>query len=519
MNPKWQPIVKTALIGTQRESLPLIPAGSPLTELLAQIDTAEPESALLSIAGVMALHEQAGHMSAQITTPQPTIPSNDEKPEPPIHIGRKLSKLLEGQYAGILSEFLQALGEAGYRIPTPYLPNMLDKGAKMITLRPFLLPVLGQRGHQLAAQNVKWAYGVLDTATCHTIIAQWHQTEPSKRYALLRQLREIAPEKGLQTLETTWRSETDMVRSQLIKLLNINISMADEPFLERALDDRNNLVRNKAAELLTYLPDSRLCRRMSGHTRGVLTWTPNLKTKITIRFPKLISNTMVRDGILNHSKMDRVRLRTRQLIQMVNGIPLNHWTDLWKVSPHDIIRALPTTNWTRTLTTAFTTAAHRQQNVVWAQAILENIGIRDQTARLVSILPESECRKLVETISKTFKKYPSLEKGSQARLILAHWPLQWDEELASFWIRTFAHHMTKNSDGSRIDPSISIVTRKFSKLCPPSLNNEAVALLTSEVIHLAWTKTAVDMVNMISFRHEMISEIREAASKTAPGHE
>ena len=517
MNPKWQPFVKTALIGTQRETVQQIPETSPLTELLAQIDTTETESALLSIAGVLALHEQAGRIAAQTSAPPPTTFINDEKPEPPIHIARRLTKLLEGQYSGILSEFLAALAESGYRVPTSFLPNMLDKGAKMITLRPFLLPVLGQRGHQLAAKNVKWAYGVLDTATCHTIIAQWHQTESSKRYALLRQLREIAPEKGLQTLETTWRSETDMVRSQLIKLLNINISMADEPFLERALDDRNNLVRNKAAELLTYLPDSRLCRRMSGHTRGVLTWTPILKTKITIRFPKLISNTMVRDGILNHSKMDRVRLRTRQLIQMVNGIPLNHWTDLWKVSPDDIIRALPKTNWTRTLTTAFTTAAHRQQNATWAKAILENIGIRDQTARLVSILPESECHKLVETISKTFKKYPSLEKGSEARLILTHWPYQWDEHLASFWIRTFAYHMTKNSDGNRIDPSISIVTRKFSKMCPPSLNDEAITQLKSDNIHAAWTKTAVDMVNMISFRYEMISEIREAALQV-PGH-
>lgn len=514
MNPIWQPFVKTALIGTQREALPKLPSASPLTELLNQIDTAEPEAALLSIAGVMTMHEQAGQIPARMTPPKSIPAQNSERPEPPIYIIRRLSKLFDGQYAGVLSEFLQALGKAGFRVPTTFLPNLLDKGSKMITLRPVLLPVLGQRGHQLAAINPKWAYGIREMATCQTVVTQWHQTESGKRYALLRQLREIAPDKGRQTLETTWHSEPNMVRSQLIKLLNINISMADEPFLERALDDRNHLVRLKAAELLTHLTESRLCRRMSGHTRGVLNWTPNQRTKITIRFPKLISNTMVRDGILKQSKMDKVRLRTRQLIQMVNGVPLAHWSELWQLSPDEIIQALPSTSWQRTLTTAFTTAAHRQKNIIWANAILEHVGIRDQTARLVSILPEADCRHLVEKISKQLQFIPSMEKGGPARLILSHWHQKWDDELASYWIRCFAHHMTQNNEGNKFDPSINIVTRKFAKLCPYSLVSEVVEQFTSDQIHLTWRKTAVDMVDMISFRHDMIAEIQNAAQKS-----
>ncbi len=513
MNPKWQPFVKTALIGTQRAALPKLPVASPLTEFLNQIETSEPEAALLSIAGVMALHEQAGQILAQITPPIINTAIKPERPEPPIHIARRLSKLLEGQYAGVLSEFLQTLGTAGFRVPTTYLPNLLDKGARMITVRPVLLPVLGQRGHQLAAMNPKWAYAALQMSTWQTIAAQWHQTEPGKRYMLLRQLREIAPDKGRQTLETTWRSETDMVRNQLIKLLSFNISMADEPFLERALDDRNHLVRIKAAELLTYLPESRLCRRMSGHTHGVLTWMPHQKTKITVRFPKVISNTMVRDGILKQSTMDKVRLRTRQLIQMINGVPLNHWTEYWQVTPDEIIQALPDTTWQRTLTTSFTTAAHRQQNALWARAILEHEGIRDQTARLVSILPETDCRELVEKISNRYQSFLSLEKSSSLRLILSQWPHKWDEELASYWITCFAHHMTQQSEENKFDPSITIVTRKFAKLCPPALMNEAVQQLTSEKIHPTWRKTAVEMVDMISFRHEMVAEIEAAAKR------
>ena len=73
--------------------------------------------------------------------------------------------------------------------------------------------------------------------------------------------------------------------------------------------------------------------------------------------------------------------------------------------------------------------------------------------------------------------------------------------------------MTQHSEENKFDLSINTVARKFAKLCPPSLMNEAVQQLTSEKIHLSWRKTANDMVDMISFRHEMIAEIEAAANQ------
>ncbi|MFQ5419335.1 MAG: DUF5691 domain-containing protein [Anaerolineae bacterium] len=504
----WQSLVKTALLGTQRAQLPHVTAVSPLTELLAQLDQSDPEAALLNMAAILDLHEQVGQVPAQINMHTEVQAQDDEKPEPPPYIARRLNGLLEGRHSTLLPEFLQLLAAAGFRVPTLYLPNLLEKGAKTLTIRPLIPPVLGQCGRRLAAQNREWHYAILDTATWQGMADQWQQTMSGKRYTLLRQLRETAPDKGRQLLETTWRNETNMIRSQLIKLLQINISMADEPFLERALDDRNHLVRIKAAELLTHLPQSRLCRRMQTNTKGLLVWTPRGNIKIQVNFPRVLSNAMIRDGILNHAKMDKTRLRTRQLIQMVTAVPLEHWTTGWRVTAADIVQVLADTRWQRTLTSAFTTAAMRRQNVVWAKAILQHIGIRDQTARLVSILPADDFQALVEEITQQFTIYPSLDKGKPARLLLSQWPHNWNEDTVRYWLKLLAHYMThKFSEGPHIDPTMNIITRKFARLCPPSLVAETVQQLDTAVIQPGWIKSVNELINTLQFREEMAREL------------
>ncbi|VAW31627.1 FIG01121071: hypothetical protein [hydrothermal vent metagenome] len=78
------------------------------------------------------------------------------------------------------------------------------------------------------------------------------------------------PERGHQIVEQTWKSNNGLVRHQLIKILATNLSMADEPFLEIALDDRNHLVRRTASDLLARLPQSRLSQHMTQFAANVL---------------------------------------------------------------------------------------------------------------------------------------------------------------------------------------------------------------------------------------------------------
>jgi hypothetical protein len=510
----WKNLVKTALLGTQRSSLPTIVAKSPLTTLLAQTDPANSEAALLTMAGTFSLHQQCGRLPEQ-TIPPAQLPIQEDMriPSLPPHLTQRLDMILDGHHSVVLPELLAAIHQAGFRIPDVYLPNILDKGMRLVSLRPFIPPILGSKGQRLAARNPNWAYAAIDKDNLHRHMQQWRTTDPGKRHVLLQQIRALNPDGARQLLESTWRSEKDMVRVQLIRVLQINMSMADEPFLETALDDRHMLVRQKAVDLLSYLSQSRYAQRMMAHTRYLLSWTPQRTQKITIRFPKIITDQMARDGILRNANLDLSRLRSRQLIQMITAVPLDHWTTSWHVTPTDIMQAIPTTQWQRTLTTAFTNATIRQQNHAWALALVRLLGIRDQTARLVSTLTAEDYDTLVNEYTKNFAHYPSLEKGSPLRILLQNHPDIWHEKDSTYFLNAIATHMKQAVDSKRPDPSFGITARQFAKSCPPLLANTAAWLLNDKNIIPNWRKTANDMREMIEFRRDMLLEL-EAMSPT-----
>jgi hypothetical protein len=76
------------------------------------------------------------------------------------------------------------------------------------------------------------------------------------------------------------------------------LSMDDEPFLERALDDRDAQVRHKAAALLASLPESRLVRRMIATAGDILTLDGG---HLTPSFPPAIPRRWC-DGVRDHHR-------------------------------------------------------------------------------------------------------------------------------------------------------------------------------------------------------------------------
>ena len=173
------------------------------------------------------------------------------------------------------------------------LPNFLERGVKSPLLRPFILPVLGELGRWLAAQNPAWAYASLEVNDWHRLNMLWKSDIKIDRHALLRQLRHTNPEIGRQLLESTWKSESPSSRTSLIKLMEVGLTFSDEPFLESVLDDRHLPVRRKAAEFLACLPESRLCQRMKVNTKSVLRWQPDAAHQIDVSFP-IISDQLVK---------------------------------------------------------------------------------------------------------------------------------------------------------------------------------------------------------------------------------
>ena len=505
----WNEMVKTALLGTDRAELPTTPATTPLNQLINQIPRQDDANALLAIAGAVALHTQTGWQPAQ-GAPLPATPHLPSQPACPNTIASQLDVLLEGTGATLLPEILAALAQTGHRASDALLPNLLDKGAKLAKLRPFILQVLGWQGRWLASQNPEWGYASLEMESWAGLLTEWQTAIPAKRQALLHQLRLTQPDRGRQILEHTWKSNNDLVRNQLIKILDINLSLVDEPFLETALDDRNHLVRRTAADLLARLPTSRLAQRMIHHVADVLTWTPNKKHAITVRLPVNFTPAMLRDGIPNIKPEERSKLRTRLLTQTISRVPLQHWTKQWQQTPLEIAQAARNSAWPRSLMAALGTAAVRQQDEAWAAALITANQFNTSTGRLVPVLSSTTCFSLMQQAA---KQSTELQRPQPLSIFLQHWQNAWTVEMGQFWLDLFARHL-KQTASAAPDPTLNNLFKRFGQKCPPELADTAVTQLTTiPDLSKSWQKTIHNLGDTLQLRHNLLAEINSLKLK------
>ncbi|MEM7336646.1 MAG: DUF5691 domain-containing protein [Chloroflexota bacterium] len=507
----WQTLTKRALLGTQRneptmESVSASDA-TQLSDLMQKATADSPELSLLLKAGILALHDINGRLPEQRHLHRPTLPTTDTRPVTPPHVIKYLNDVMYGKHILLLNNYLEYLNLAGYRIPPQYLPNLLDKGVKSVKSRAYILPILGNEGRWLATQNPVWDYAAPDLYTWSGLLRYWDKNEAVKRQQLLASLRQENPELGRKLLENYWRSLSDHARHSLIKILENNISMADEPFLEAALDDRSHLVRRKAAELLAFLPDSRLALRMANHVRFIVLWRQG---QIKISFPKEIKPEMSRDGIqATDPKMDLSRLRSRQLTQMVSAVPLDYWTLEWNASIPQIIRAVAHCRFPRTMLNAFVTAARKQKNQEWIQALVIQNGFNTQVSRLVKVMDHDALQAYIQKNSKMFKTdrhYLKIDHPMMA--VLKHHPQNWNEEMSQFWLTQFATYIKQTKDRKSVDMQIKSLLTKFFNGMPTSLDTTARDIFEPAIqFNEQWRPPLEQMFDRLTYRKQLITDV------------
>ncbi|GAA4679200.1 hypothetical protein GCM10023263_13020 [Phytohabitans rumicis] len=487
-------LLSAALVGTERR-----PFTGTATDGL-RLDGSGP-AALLEGTAVALAYRRAGVVP--VTGRAPIEPAPQESAfVVPVAAAHRLALLLtDGGVPGgsevalgLLGDWLTRAAERGYRVPAELLPSLLDAGRRRAALRPALAAVAGRRGAWLAARRPDWRY-LLTEATADPDPADWATGTPGQRLAYLGAVRATDPAAGLELLTTTFDSEDPEDRARLLGTLLTGLSLADEPLLERALDDRRKEVRITAADLLAALPGSGLRQRMAGRALACVRLEGD---RLVVTPPVERDESMRRDGVQPRPPQG-VGPQAWLLEEILARTPLDTWPAAFD-RPADRVLALPVADdWGVTIHRGLARAAATERDPVWATLLADQITDEVLAAQLYDALPPAE---LARYAARSLRRDPI-----RAHRLIAMQSGAWPDELAEAVLDA----VKALAGGQRHAWHIGELCRSAAPSMPVHFAGRAADL--AEKLHADHPDSRQPMVvaqlaAALNFRREMYEELR-----------
>jgi len=372
-----------AALGTSRQQGGVPATGTPvdaLTQSLDSVAATGDERSVLLRAGALAVYHRAGRRPEAAIHPPERAPA-DRLPEPAPQVARLLRELTHGTPRDLLREACERLARAGSRLPAALLPAVLD----LKDLQEALAPVLGERGRWLARFRPEWAWALApapDAVAALPADAErtWQEGQFDARLAVLRALRASDPARARAWVEAAWTGEKSEQRAELLVAFAAGLAPADEAFLEGALDDRSQVVRTVAAELLARLPDSQLARRVADRASTLLSYAPPAggawaRVKSTIAGPPVgvltasppptLDASWARDGIPPKPPKGMGE-RAHWLAALLALVPPARWEERLGATPAALVAAAWAGEWGFAVALGWSRATLLHQAPGWA---------------------------------------------------------------------------------------------------------------------------------------------------------
>lgn len=429
---QWLDDVGTAaLVGTARRDPPPAPAA---LGVLGD-DTVGPEHRLLASAAVADAVTRAGARPAP--TDATIDPAADEVRGPAGEQASQLLHLLLTQPPvsraardDLVVEWLRLAEAAGRRVPWGLLPLLLDFAAERRPVARALGGTLGERGTWLLGLNAAWTgLAAEDEGTAagsgDDISPDWATTwatlPTAEATAVFAAGRRRDPAAARDLLDAEWGTLSARVRSEAVRSLRAGLSLADEPLLERALEDRAKTVREEASRVLDELPGSGRSRRMAERLRPLVRVKGTLVRHLEVDVPDAPDESGIRDG-LTAPGTGSGSSPTGWLARIIRAAPLRGWTDISGRSAEATLKMIRD----KDVLAAITEAVVDQRDTEWAIACVGQ-GVLD--SRLLHLLPAAH---RTDLLIRRVRESPA---GHDLHRLLTAAPRPWPDELGRAVLR------------------------------------------------------------------------------------
>jgi hypothetical protein len=499
----WEELLTAAYLGTDRHP-PHLPAGDDsLSELTARLDGSHPDHLLLQAAALCHHYRQLGKLPEKPAVAV-TVPCEaDEQARCSIVAATRLGTLLAGDYKDLIPEWLALAAARQKRVPEELLPELLNWGEGHPEQIDLLLAVIGRRGRWLAQQGA-WPEKVAPAVAAGSVAPEaieeaWLTGQKKFRLRLLGRLRSSDPARSLTLLAFTWSQESAEERTAFLEAFTSGLSMADEPFLEGALDDRSKEVRKTAAHLLAGLPESRLVKRQVERAGKFIKLVPGgflRKIQFEISLPAACDKEMQRDGVEMKHPVKSFGEKAQWMFQILAAIPPARWCKLWGKNPTELLEAAENGEWKELLHESWMAALMLHPDRDWIKAILD---FYPNGAVLTGLALEEQQNILGAVVQAHFKEGISILEGYQrpwgkalTRLVLPH-------------LRGF--YLPLQNDYGRL-ARLRVAFRNFGYYMDPGVTAEISARLINKMASEPdWEKEVGKLLQILDFRSQMMEEL------------
>ncbi len=503
----WKDFVTASLLGTEKSGA-ATPLPAALGEVLGPAEKLDPEARFLTRAGALALWRRAGWKPVRgEAAVHPPAPAESLPLINPASIAH-LRAMLDGHGAEVLPEWLGEIARLGKRVLPECLPALLEWARQNRAHRPLATAAGGERVRWLATLNPAWNFAADDSPE------HWETGGREQRLAILRGWRASRPAEARARLEAVWSAEPADTRAALLAVLADGLSGEDEPFLERALDDRGKEVRLIAADLLARLPGSSFVARMIARAEPLLTFKRSGllgRASLEVALPPDPDTAASRDGLdpQKFGPVNPLGAKATLLTLIVAAVPLRHWTDTFQQTPAELLKAVKKNEFADALATGWALAAFRQHDADWAEALLEApvgplpalLGHRP----LSGLLPErARASRLVATLRagafparNSWQAWQAL--ASQFDSFSGYLPNELARELVNLL------HRLKAGDRATPPEMWQYAKAWFLKM-PPAFLPDALTGWSGEQTYAA---DLVSLIELLTYRHEVLTALTQ----------
>jgi hypothetical protein len=425
-------------------------------------------AALLGDAARYGLQARAGWRPQSHPGRLPDCPP-DDRPFAPKAAHTSLARLLAEPDATLIEEWAQLARAHGVVVDGATAPLVLDWWARQPRRSEDVFAALGRRGEWLASLNADWQKPVATVDVPADAEGIWQTGKGAERLAVLTSVRRHDPARALALVASTWLTDGAADRQRFLEILTENRSMADEPFLEAALDDRSKVVRRQAAAVLALIPDSRLRQRLSETARTFITVrTPrgmplgSRRRQIVLVPPDTFAAEWERDGI-EQRPPEGVGPRAWWVRQILSRVGLGVWGECTGLDPQAILEALKGDDYAGDAVQALIAAAVTTTDASWITALIgwllgQTPIDLDVVATLLQGLPDAERESLSLQIA-AHARLTSIDKWNLLTSFERPWSIEFSIEAMKMLGR---HASTSTEDVWRLARAIEAASRRIA---------------------------------------------------------